>query len=129
MPTPQTDRSPAYQTAQGELTRIERRRAPEQGRWQEYYRLVVDCLRRFLAQEHNVQTTNRSVAEMQQALRRSALTSALTPVQTQPLLDLLAENDTVQKALYLPGPTQGRQLIGRARTLIEQMSISSEPTR
>ena len=118
MPTPHTDTSPAYHTAQEELTRIERRRDPEQGRWQEYYRLVVDCLRRFLAQEHQVKTANRSVAEMQRALRGARLSSA----QTQPLLDLLAENDTVQTATYLPGPTQGRQLIGRARTLIEQMA-------
>ena len=123
MQTQQIDTSPAH-TAQDELTRIERRRDPEQGRWQEYYRLVVDCLRHFLAQEHNVRTANRSVAEMQQALRRSTLSSA----QTQPLLDLLAENDTVQTATYLPGPTQGRQLIGRARTMIEQMAPASTPT-
>ncbi|MBI1298607.1 hypothetical protein GC175_27040 [bacterium] len=120
----QIDTSPAYQAAQDELTRIERRRDPEQGRWQEYYRLVVDCLRYFLAQEHKVRTANRSVTEMQQALRRSTLSSA----QTQPLLDLLAENDTVQMATYLPGPTQGRQLIGRARTMIDQMAQASTST-
>ena len=123
MPTPHTDTSPAYHTAQDELTRIERRRDPEQGRWQEYYRLVVDCLRRFLVQEHQVKTANRSVAEMQRALRGSTLSSA----QTQPLLDLLAENDTVQTATYLPGPTQGRHLIGRARTMIEQMKPAPQP--
>ena len=110
MQTLRTDTSPAYQTAQNELTRIERRRDPEQGRWQEHYRLVADCLRRFLAQEHNIQTTNRSVAEMQRALRHAPLSS----MQTQALLELLTENDTVQTATYLPGPAQGHQLIGRS---------------
>jgi hypothetical protein len=123
MQTPHTDTSPAYHTAHEELTRIERRRDPEQGRWQEYYRLVVDCLRRFLVQEHQVKTANRSVAEMHRALRGSTLSSA----QTQPLLDLLAENDTVQTATYLPGPTQGRRLIERARTMIEQMKPAPQP--
>ncbi len=117
-----TDISSVYQTAQDELTRIERRRDPEQGRWQEYYRLVIDCLRRYLAQQHNVKTANRSATEMQRALRHSRLSS----MQRQALLALLAENDTVQAATYLPGPTQGRQLIGRARSLIEQMRLASE---
>jgi hypothetical protein len=117
MQTSQIDTLPAYQTALDELTRIERRRDPEQGRWQVYYRSVVDCLRRFLAQQHNVQTANRSVTEMQRALRQSSL----SPTQTEELLQLLAENDAVQKATYLPGLAQGRQLIERARTLVEQM--------
>jgi hypothetical protein len=109
---------PAYQAAQDELTRIERRRDPEQGRWQEYYRLVIDCVRGFLAQEHNIQTANRSVAEMRRALRQSPR----TPGQMQALLDLLTENERVQRATYLPGLAQGRQLIGRARTLIDVLS-------
>jgi hypothetical protein len=117
MQIPRIATLPAYQAAQDELTLIERRRDPEQGRWQEYYRLVIDCLRRFLAQEHNIQTANRSVAEMRRALRQSPG----APAQRQSLLDLLAENETVQKATYLPGLGQGRQLIGRARTLIEEM--------
>jgi hypothetical protein len=117
MQTSRIDTLSAYQTAQDELTRIERRRDPEQGRWQEYYRLVIDCLRRFLAQEHNVQTANRSAAEMRRALRQSSLSTT----QTEELIQLLVENDTVQKATYLPGLAQGRQLIERARTLVEQM--------
>jgi hypothetical protein len=117
MQTSRIDTLPAYQAAQDELTRIERRRDPEQGRWQEYYRLVIDCLRRFLVQEHNIQTANRSVAEMRRALRQFPG----APAQTQSLLALLSENETIQMATYLPGLEQGRQLIGRARTLIEEM--------
>jgi hypothetical protein len=121
MQTSRIDTLPAYQAAQDELTRIERRRHPEQGRWKDYYRLVVDCLRSFLAQEHNIQTANRSAAEMRRALRQSPG----APAQTQALLDLLAENETVQMATYLPGLEQGRQLIGRARTLIDLLAKPS----
>ncbi len=121
MPTQPADSRPAYQAAYDELTRIQRRHDPEQGRWKDYYRLVIDCLRRFLEQQHDVRTTNRSVAEMRRALRHSSI----APAQAQSLLALWAENEAIQTATYLPGLAQGRQLTGRARTLIEQTARPS----
>lgn len=113
----QTSNSPsAYQTAYDELTRIQRRSDPEQGRWKEHYRLVIDCLRRFVEQRYGVRIANRSTAEMRRLLHRSSL----APAPMQSLLDLMAENEAIQASTYLPGLGQGRQLVWRARTFVEQ---------
>ena len=121
MPTQTASYLSADQAAYTELTRIQRRRDPEQGRWKDYYRFVIDCLRRYLDQQHHVQTVDRTVAEMRRALRSSSIAAA----QVQSLLDLWAENEAVQTSVYLPGLGQGRQLIDRARTLIAQTTSPS----
>ena len=121
MSTQPDDSRPAYQAAYAELTRIQRRRDPEQGRWKEYYRLVIDCLRRFVEKQHGVQTSARSVDEMRRGLRHSSMRTA----QVQSLLDLLAENEAIQTSVFLPGRGEGRQLTGRARSWVDQDGLPS----
>jgi hypothetical protein len=121
MPTQADKNQSAYQTAYDELNRIQRRSDLEQGRVREHYILVIDCLRRFVEQQYGVRTPNRSAAEMRRLLHRVPI----PPAQMQSLLDLMAENESIQAAAYLPGPGQGRQLVWRARTLIEQTEKSS----
>ena len=70
---PHGERDIIFHATCDQLTRIHDRHYPEQGKWKEYYQLVVDCLRTYLAEEFQIDLDDRSVEELRRGLRFAPL--------------------------------------------------------
>ncbi len=85
---PAVDNRPPWQVAYDELARIEGLGLLEQGRAKEYYTLVTDCLRTYLADQFHLRVLDRTTTELKPILRQSDL----APDHTRRFLDLFMDS-------------------------------------
>ncbi len=110
------DNRPADEIAYAELARIEGLGLAEQGAYKAHYTLVTDCLRRYLEGQFQVRAMDRTTAEVRAELRISSL-----PADTgRRFVTLFEESDLVKFAKFVPQLAAARQLVDRARQLIDQ---------
>jgi hypothetical protein len=112
---PVADNRPPWQVAYHELERIQGLGLLEQGRFKEYYTLVTDCLRTYLAQQFSLRVHDRTTAELRPILQQSDL----APEQSRQFLTLFAESDLVKFAKFTPDPGPARQLVAQACSLVD----------
>jgi hypothetical protein len=109
------DDRPAERVALDELAHIEALRLVEEERWKEYFTRVSDCLRVYLEKRFGVAAMDRTTAEIRADMRKSSLGSN----EAKSFVDLFSESDLVKFAKYIPDSTRARDILNRARTLIE----------
>jgi hypothetical protein len=112
---PAVDKRLPWQVAYDELERIRGLGLLEQGRFKEYYTLVTDCLRTYLAQQFSLRVHDRTTTELRPILQQSDL----APEQSRQFLTLFAESDLVKFAKFTPDPGLARQLVAEAHSLVD----------
>lgn len=104
---------PADFVALTALQEIERMNLVEVREYKRHYTLVVDVLRRYLEQRYGILAMDRTSDEVFEELRlRRRDVDGLEP--------LLREADLVKFAKFVPGDTQARDAIERARDIVVQ---------
>lgn len=109
-------RSP-HRIALDELTGLEELDLPGQGLFEEHYTRVADIVRRYLEGEFDIPAVDRTTDELLRELTRRAIARHLV----QPLFRLLRDCDLVKFARYTPEVDAERQVLSRARSLIERL--------
>ena len=112
---PAVDNRPPWQVAYDELVRVEGLGLLEQGRTKEYYTLVTDCLRTYLANQFHLRVFDRTTTELKPILRQSDL----APDHTQRFLDLFMDSDLVKFAKFLPDVETASRATIEARSLVD----------
>jgi hypothetical protein len=104
-----------YEVAMDELNRIEQVALPEQGRIDEHYVLVEDCIRRYLQEAYQIPAFDQTTEEIWEACKAAAI----TPEDAEQLTQLLYEADLVKFTDLDPDAVTTREFTRRARSVLE----------
>jgi len=102
---------PADYVALTELTRIERLDLISRREFKQYYTLVTDTLRRYVAARFGVEAMDRTTEELLWVLEDKGR-------QVDHLDDLLHESDLVKFAKHIPGEEAGAAAMASAREIV-----------
>ena len=114
-------RSPA-RIALEELDRIESLALPAEGRFEEYYVLLADCLRRYLRDSFGVPASVMTTAE----IMRSVEDAGLGEERSQDLRLIFFDCDLVKFATLLPGVEDAAYTLTAARRFVGDTSESRD---
>lgn len=112
------------QEALRELSRLDARRLPEQGRGQAYVTLLSLVLRRYLERQFQLPARRKTTAEFAQTL---ADCPHFSPELRAVLMDFLRQSDLVKFASVSPSATDCTTLAAQVRRIIEESSHADRP--
>ena len=111
----------AEEVAREAIERLLARKLVEQGQFKQFYLELSEIIKRFLGSELGVHSLERTTEEFTRDLRAVSVPSA----QYRMIREFLEDCDLVKFAKYRPGPEEVEQIIGRSRSMIDDMSRES----
>ncbi|MEA3336523.1 MAG: hypothetical protein U9R25_11475 [Chloroflexota bacterium] len=98
------------------LDHVEALRLPETGRFKEHYTLVSEIIRVYIERRYQVPMLERTTSEI-----RASLAGRRVPQDIAgELVDVLAESDLVKFSKFDPDVADARELLGKARLIVER---------
>lgn len=104
-----------YQRALDDLAEVDGLQLPAAGRFNEYYTLVSEGVRRYMGATYHIPVLERTTAEIQHDLR----TAAVDPALRDQFVTFLQESDLVKFANFRPSLEDAAQLSAEARRIVE----------
>lgn len=112
---PIIDTRPPEVIAHAELDRIEALNLPAQNQIKEHYSLVDTCLRRYIEGRYHIPALEQTTGEIRAAFRQSGVPTRAV----NGFMIIFGESDLVKFARYMPPREDVRQIIGKARAIVD----------
>lgn len=109
------DNRTPYERALDDLARADSLNLPAEGRFNEYYTLVSESVRRYMGLTYHIPVLERTTAEIQGDL----LAAAVDPAIRRQFVAFLQESDLVKFANFQPTTDDAAELATQARAIVE----------